>query len=71
MYFCVFFLCLISFWLRYCAREPEDGLRWGERPGIGNVFRRGAVSNRRLSEEPHSPADLHGGETHTRAHTTQ
>lgn len=50
---------------RHRAREPEDGLRRRERPSVGNVFRRGAVSNRRVFEEPRPPADLHGGETRT------
>lgn len=56
---------IVSLSCRHCAREPEDGLRRRERPSVRNVFRRGAVSNRRVSEEPRPPADLHGGETHT------
>lgn len=56
---------IVSLSCRHRAREPEDGLRRRERPSVGNVFRRGAVSNRRVSEEPCPPADLHGGETYT------
>lgn len=51
---------------RHRAREPEDGLRRRERPGVGDVIGRGAVSHRRLPAEPRPPADLNGGEPRRR-----
>lgn len=36
---------------RHCSREPENGVRRGERPRFGNFFRWGAVAYRCLSEE--------------------
>lgn len=70
----VFWYLFLYFWwfsfcLRYRAWEPEDGLRWRERPSIRNVLRWGAITNRRLSEEPNSPTDLHGGDTSAHANT--
>lgn len=46
---------------RHRPREPEDGLGRGERPGLGDVVRRGAVAHRRLPEEPREPTHLRRG----------
>lgn len=61
--------CVLFCSPRHRAREPEDGLRRRERPGVGDVIGRGAVSHRRLPAEPRPPADLDGGETRRRLAT--